>query len=358
MMLLAVVKSLGKRISRLLMISVSIIVPVYSGEAYLRQLCQRVAGLRSKLNDLGAPFQVFELIFVEDGAKDTSGAIIDSLGLEYDWVKSFHLSRNYGQHAATVAGIMKSVGDWVVTMDEDLQHPPEEIEVLLAQAVNSGGDVVYANPEEGVHQSLLRDWSSKTFKSLMVRLSGNRNIAIFNSFRLIRGSIAREASQACGHSTYFDMTLSWFTQRVSNVTMLLKDERYIATGKSGYSLKSLFSHARRLLFSTQVKALRIGSAIGGLAVCLAFLFSLVVIVAKLIDPSIIPVTGWASLMITIMFFSGVSIFLTGLVIEYISILVMDTHGKPLYNFVDRSSDKVLADYFRDLRAAEKEEKAV
>jgi len=336
------------------MISVSIVVPVYSGEVYIRQLCERVAALRGALSGKGTPFQVTELIFVDDGAKDRSGTIIDDLCLEYDWVKPFHLSRNYGQHAATVAGIMKSSGDWVVTMDEDLQHPPEEIEGLLKEAVTRGGDVVYANPEEAVHQSFMRDWTSKTFKSLMVRLSGNRNITIFNSFRLIRGSIAREASQACGHSTYFDITLSWFTQRVSNVTMLLKDERFIETGKSGYSLKSLFSHARRLLFSTQVKALRIGSAIGGLAVCLAFLFSVVVIVAKLIDPSVIPVTGWASLMITIMFFGGVSIFLTGLVIEYISILVMDTHGKPLYNFVDRSSDKVLVDYFQGCLTPEEE----
>ncbi|SCD22795.1 glycosyltransferase family 2 protein [Brucella inopinata] len=339
------------------MISVSIIVPVYSGEAYLRQLCQRVDRVRSRLIDDGAPFQICELIFVEDGAKDASGAVIDDLGSKFDWVKPFHLSRNFGQHAATVAGIMKSSGDWVVTMDEDLQHPPEEIEGLLAKVVRLGGDVVYANPEEAVHQSFMRDWTSKTFKFVMVRLSGNRNITVFNSFRLIRGSIAREASQACGHSTYFDMALSWFTQRVSNVTMLLKDERFIETGKSGYSLKSLFSHARRLLFSTQVKALRIGSAIGGLAVCLAFLFSLVVVVAKLLAPSVIPVTGWASLMITTMFFGGVSIFLTGLVIEYISILIMDTHGKPLYNFVDRTSDKVLADYFRGRLAPGKEEEA-
>lgn len=328
------------------MISISIVVPVYSGEAYLRELCERVASVRSNVINAGAPFRVSELIFVEDGARDASGTIIDDLGSEFDWVKPFHLSRNYGQHAATVAGIVRSSGDWVVTMDEDLQHPPEEIEGLLLKAVSLGSDVVYANPEEAVHQSFMRDWTSKTFKSLMVRLSGNQDITVFNSFRLIRGSIAREASRACGHSTYFDMALSWFTQRISNVTMCLKDERYIATGKSGYNLKSLFSHARRLLFSTQVKALRVGSAIGGLAVFLAFLFSAVVIVTKLIDPSLIPVTGWPSLMITIMFFGGVSIFLTGLVIEYVSILIMDTHGKPHYNFVDRSSDKMLADYFQ------------
>ncbi|MBB2970323.1 glycosyltransferase [Mesorhizobium sp. RMAD-H1] len=337
--------SKGKGISGPKMISISIVVPVYSGEAYIRKFCERVSALRSCLTEKSAPFQIIELIFVEDGAKDRSGAIIDELGSQLDWVKPFHLSRNYGQHAATVAGIMKSGGDWVVTMDEDMQHPPEEIERLLEKAIKQGGDVVYANPEEAVHQSFMRDWTSRKFKSLMVRLSGNRNITVFNSFRLIRGSVAREASRACGHSTYFDMALSWFTERVCNVTMRLKDERFIATGNSGYNLKRLFSHARRLLFSTQVKALRIGSAIGGLAVCLAVLFSAVLIAAKLIDPSIIPVSGWASLMITIMFFGGISIFLIGLVIEYISILIMDTHGKPLFNFVDRSSDRVLQEYF-------------
>ncbi|AIK45131.1 glycosyltransferase family 2 protein [Brucella anthropi] len=327
------------------MVSISIVVPVYSGESYIPILCDRVLALRTQLAHASAPFQVTELIFVEDGAKDRSGEIIDELGSKFEWVKPFHLSRNYGQHAATVAGITESSGDWVVTMDEDLQHPPEKIERLLEKAITLGGDVVYATPAEAVHQHFMRDWTSRTFKFLMVRLSGNRNITIFNSFRLIRGSIARNASKACGHSTYFDIALSWFTQRISNETMQLKDERFITTGNSGYNLKSLLSHARRLLFSTQVKALRIGSAIGGLAVCLAFMFSLIVTAAKLIDPLLIPVTGWSSLMITIMFFSGVSIFLTGLVIEYVSILIMDTHGKPLYNFVNRHSDKELKTYF-------------
>lgn len=330
------------------MISVSIIVPVYSGEAYLPQLCQRVAKVRSKLIDARAPFQVTELIFVEDGARDASGVIIDGLGSEHDWVKPFHLSRNYGQHAATVAGIMKSSGDWVVTLDEDLQHPPEEIERLLERAVLSEDDVVYANPEDAVHQSFIRDWTSRTFKNLMVKLSGNKNVVIFNSFRLVRGIIAREASKACGHSTYFDMALSWFTQRVSSLTMILKDERYIETGESGYNFKSLLSHARRLLFSTQVKFLRLGSALGLSAVCLAVILSIVVVVMKLLDPALIPVSGWASVMIAVLFFSGVTIFLIGLIIEYISILVMATHGKPLFNFVDRSTDVVLRDYFNAL----------
>lgn len=327
------------------MISISIVVPVYSGEAYLDNLLARVSAVRDRWKLEKAPFELTELIFVEDGAKDGSGALVDKIGEEHPWVKALHLSRNYGQHAATVAGIVQSTGDWVVTMDEDLQHPPEEIEGLLREAVHNGRDAVYANPEEGVHQSLLRDWTSKAFKSTMVRLSGNGNIVVFNSFRLIRGSVARAASGACGHSTYFDMALSWFTQRISDVTMPLKDERFIQTGKSGYTLRSLFSHARRLLFSTQVKALRFGSALGGVTVVVAALSAISLLVLKLISPSSLLVSGWASLMITILFFAGISIFLIGLLIEYVSILIMDIHGKPLFNYVDRSSDSLISDYF-------------
>ncbi|QPC87432.1 glycosyltransferase [Mesorhizobium sp. NBSH29] len=327
------------------MISISIVVPVYAGEEYLERLAVRVESVRNSWS--GAPFHLSELIFVEDGAKDGSGQIVDRLSVEYGWIKPLHLSRNYGQHAATVAGIVQTTGDWVVVMDEDLQHPPEEIETLLRKAVKSGSDVVYSNPNGAVHQKVGRDWTSRTFKSIMARLTGNTHITVFNSFRLIRGSIAREASLACGHSTYFDIALSWFTQRVTSVSMNLKDERFIRTGKSGYSFNSLLSHARRLLFSTQVKALRIGSVIGGLAVFLALISSLTFIAVKIVHPSTIPVTGWPSLMITIMFFGGVTIFMVGLVIEYISILVMETHGKPLYNYVDRSSDKAVLAFFTD-----------
>ncbi|MEN9855628.1 MAG: hypothetical protein RLZZ157_754, partial [Pseudomonadota bacterium] len=119
-------------------VSLSVIVPVYSGEAYLRPLLLRLEAVRMGWREQGAPFQLNEVILVDDSAVDGSPALVDALAREYSWVVPLHLMRNFGQHPATIAGILYSSGDWVVTMDEDLQHPPEDIEAMLRQAVTTG----------------------------------------------------------------------------------------------------------------------------------------------------------------------------------------------------------------------------
>jgi glycosyltransferase involved in cell wall biosynthesis len=186
-------------------VSISIIVPVYSGSKYLVLLLQELEALRLRWDGEQAPMRLVEVILVDDAAVDESPAIIDRLAAEKRWVTALHLSRNFGQHPATIAGILHSAGDWVVTLDEDLQHPPSQIEALLRQAVRSGSDVVYAKPEGAVHEKYSRDLASRLYKRMIVLFSGNRNVPLFNSFRLIRGTVARAASSVCGHDTYFDI---------------------------------------------------------------------------------------------------------------------------------------------------------
>src|SRR6516164_7722588 len=106
------------------MISVSLVVPVYSGEPYLRRLVEAVEGLRQRWIAESAPIGIAELIFVDDSAVDGTPALLDTLAAEKPWVTTLHLARNFGQHPATAAGILHSSGDWVATLDEDLQHPP------------------------------------------------------------------------------------------------------------------------------------------------------------------------------------------------------------------------------------------
>ncbi|MCO4316420.1 glycosyltransferase [Phyllobacterium sp. 21LDTY02-6] len=334
------------------MISISVVVPVYSGEAYLERLVDAVAEIRAKWIADDAPFKLLELVFVDDGARDNSPSIIDALGSGREWVKPHHFSRNFGQHPATIAGILKTEGDWVVTMDEDMQHPPSRIEQLLAKAALTQSDVVYANASEAVHESASRDLTSRLYKKTIRYLSGNQNVHLFNSFRLIRGSVARAASAACGHSTYFDMALSWYTQRITAVHMPLKDDRYIQTGKSGYKLKTLLSHARKMLITGQIKALRLGSLFGIGALGVSIVGAAAVLGEKLFYPERVAASGWASLALLILFFSGAIIFLVGIALEYISVLVLHAHGKPLYFIVDRQGDKVLAEYFSSSAARE------
>lgn len=134
-------------------VSVSIVVPVYSGEAYLGRLVEEITKLKTQWAEQNAPIMLAEAILVDDSAIDGSPSLIDRIADEYDWVVPLHLSRNYGQHPATAAGILHSVGNWVVTMDEDLQHPPGKIPDLLARAVAESADVVYAKPTAAVHRA-------------------------------------------------------------------------------------------------------------------------------------------------------------------------------------------------------------
>ncbi len=327
------------------MISISVVVPVYSGQEYLHRLIDELEVVRNRWVHARVPMELKEVILVDDSAVDQSPGLIDDFARSKDWICAIHLSRNFGQHAATIAGILQSKGDWVITMDEDLQHPPSGIEALLRSAIHSDVDVVYAKSETAVHQAAIRDATSKIYKGLIRWLSGNKNAHLFGSFRLIRGSIARAASEACGHSTYFDMALSWFTQRVNIVPMTLKDDRYIQTGKSGYKISTLFSHARRMLISSQVKALRIGSLFGLFVLSLSVVGGALILLQKIFDPQAVLSAGWTSLMLTICFFSGAIVFILGIVLEYLTVLVLDSHGKPLFLVVDRTSDALLREYF-------------
>jgi len=331
------------------LVSISVVVPVYSGEAFLPEMIRQLDRIRTDWAARKVPAEIAEVILVDDSARDGSPAVIDSLAVAHSWVTSIHLMRNFGQHAATIAGILHTAGDWVVTMDEDLQHPPGEIETLLRRAVQTGDDIVYAKPAGAVHQARSRDWASRSFKKLMVFLAGNPNIMNFNSFRLLRGGLARAASSVCGHETYFDVALSWFTKRVGVTIIELKDQRYIESGRSGYSYARLLSHARRLLISSQVKIIRVFGLLGMLVVLASVLGGLAILLEKLVSPQSISATGWASLMLTILFLGGFISFMLALALEYLSSLMQSSQGRPAFFTVDRSSDAGLARFFREER---------
>src|SRR6056297_1423832 len=108
-------------------VTISVVVPVYSGAKYLKRLTEEVERLKETWAAQDAPIAISELIFVNDDAIDDSHAVVSDLVQERPWIVSLDLSRNYGQHAATIAGILHSSGDWVVTLDEDMQHPPSRI---------------------------------------------------------------------------------------------------------------------------------------------------------------------------------------------------------------------------------------
>ncbi len=323
----------------------SVVVPVYSGASYLEELCRRVAAVREGWARVRAPVALHELILVDDNAIDESPELLDRLSAERDWVRVLHLSRNYGQHPATIAGILHSSGDWVATLDEDLQHPPEQLEAMLRLAVSEERDIVYAAPKGATHKKLVRDLGSRLYKRLISVLAGNRNVSLFNSFRMLRGSVARAASSVCGHETYFDVALSWFSLRVGLLELEIVDERVSSGQRSGYSFRKLLSHARRLLLSAQVKTLRAGALIGVLAMSFGFLFASYITAQELLFPGSFGQKGWGSLMVVNLVFGGAALFLIGAVLEYLAVLVLRAQGKPVFFVIDRSGDARIAEFF-------------
>ena len=326
-------------------VSLSIVVPVYSGAQYLENLLLEVKKVREKWEKGSIPCRVTELIFVDDDSKDDSSTVLKSLS-NTEWVHVVTLAKNYGQHAATNAGISYTSGDWVVTLDEDLQHHPEHIEAMLKVAVENSADIVYANSTTAVHNSWFRDLSSRYYKKLMTTLTKNKHISNFNSYRLIRGSVARSAAAVSSHDGYLDIVLSWFTNKVEVYKLTMIDQRFTETGQSGYNLSRLLSHARRLIMTSDAKLLRF-AAVFGLAILVFCVFSAqYVIFSKLFFPESIGATGWTSQIVTTLFIgSGLAITLS-IIAEYLAVIVQHVHGKPTYSIVDRSTDTVLIEFFQ------------
>jgi len=331
-------------------VHVSVVVPVYRGASYLREVVNELEELRKEWMGSGSPLSLTEVIFVDDASVDESLDILLELKHERDWVRVLQLSRNFGQHPATVAGILHSCGDWVCTIDEDMQHPPRYLPALITKAVLKSSDVVYARPEEAVHESVFRDLSSRSFKTLISRVSGNPHTRLFNSFRVIRGTVARAAAAVSAAETYFDIALCWFTNRITSHPLPLKDGRHIKDRQSSYNLLSLLAHARRMFVSSGVKVLRPAALIGFMALFGSIFFGVGALLCKLLFPQFVHAQGWTSLAILVVFFGGLSSFMLGVALEYMSVILLKTQGRPTFLVIDRSQDHPLKEWMEQRKS--------
>ena len=332
------------------LLTLSIVVPVYNGESYLADLVSQIAALKKRWEDAGVDLLVAEAIFVLDAPTDQSRSVLEASRGTHPWLRLVDLSRNFGQHSATVAGILYSSGDWVATLDEDLQHRPHHIETLLKRACTSEADVVYALPDGRVHGGGYRDRFSRLAKRVIALVSGNRFVLSFNSFRLIRGDIARAASSICAQYTYFDVALTWFTQRIVTVRLAMSDERYIRGKISGYRLSTLLQHARRLILTSDFRILRLTTFLSVTAFASCLLYGSWVLYSRFFAEHPIMVQGWTSLMLVILAFGGVSIFFLGLIAEFLHMSMLQLQGKPTFFAVNRTTDSRLATEIEKLDA--------
>lgn len=307
-------------------IRVSIVIPVYAGETSLPTLMREVAPLNQpQTTPAGNRFVICEVLLVHDCGPDRSDGTLEALAAEYSFVQPVWLSRNYGQHAATMAGMASATGDWVVTIDEDGQQNPADIGCMLDCAVSSSLQLVYAQPTNPPPHGWLRNFSSGTAKAISTGLLGNRSIGRFNSFRLVDGEIARTLAAYCGNGVYLDVGLYWIAGRIGHCPIQLRNE----LGRpSGYSYLKLIGHFWSLVLTTGTRPLRFITVMGIFSIVLAIAIAAYALYGKLVGQ--VPVQGWASLTIVVAFFSGSILAALGVIAEYLAVTMGIVMGKPLY----------------------------
>ncbi len=323
-------------------VSVSVVIPVYAGEATLPDLIEELAALHGAARTpAGRPFTVSEVVLVWDRGPGRSDDAIRALSAKYDWVRPVWLSRNFGQHPATLAGMSSSGGEWIVTMDEDGQHDPAYIGALLDRAYETHAQLVYASPTNPPPHGAFRNTASRLAKFSFKWLVGDSGLESFHSYRLILGEVGRSAAAYTGSGVYLDVALAWVVSDVSSTPVPMRSEGRPA---SNYSLRRLVSHYGRLVVSSGTRPLALVSLIGLVFLGLGILYSLWVLVNRLAG-NIAP-AGWTSTFVSILVVGGLTLFSLGVIAQYIRASTNMSLGKPLYVVV-RDPGTVFTDVVPD-----------
>ena len=297
--------------------SLSIVVPVYNSADILPQLANRLAETLPQIS------QRYELILVNDGSRDQSWQAITRLCGLYDWIEGINLMRNYGQHNALLCGIRTARYPVIVTMDDDLQHPPEEISKLITK-LDEGYDVVYGTPSREKH-NLWRVLASRITKLALQSAMGAATASQVSAFRIFRTPVRDAFASYQGPYVSIDVLLTWGTNRFAAVPTAHENRR---AGKSHYTFRKLVTHAINMVTGFSVLPLQMASLMGFGFAFFGLLVLAYVVGRYLIQGGVVP--GFPFLASTIAIFSGVQLFALGIIGEYMARMHFRLMERPSY----------------------------
>lgn len=310
-------------------IDVSIVVPVYGGASALGELCRRI-GLCLSPENIS-----YEVILVDDRGDPDAWRVIESISTSDPRVEGIRLSRNFGQHAATLCGISRSRGARVVTMDDDLEHLPESIPAMLV-ACDMETPLVY-----GVFPTRTHAWYRNISSELMRR---TLKIAFpdlndsYTSFRCMDRTLADQLSTFDLSRPYLDGMLSWLTSSVATVNVKHGSRQH---GESAYTLRKLVSHATNIFITFSHLPLRMASYFGTAIAAISFAYLIYIVIAHITGSISNP--GYASLMSVVLFACGVQLIILGVLGEYVGRLMGAVNKKPAFA-VQATSKTPLVDH--------------
>lgn len=304
---------------------ISVLVPVYRSEASLKPLVGRLLTVLESITSTahGEMHERFEIILINDGSPGRSWNIIQELTVLYPCVRGINLMRNFGQHNALLCGIRSARHDIIVTLDDDLQHPPEEIPKLLDKLAE-GYDVVYGTPQKEQH-GWLRDLASQMTKLTLQSAMGAETARNISAFRAFRTQLRDAFAIFQGPFVSIDVLLTWGTTRFCAIPVR-HDPR--TTSVSNYTFRKLFTHCFNMMTGFSSLPLQLASIIG-------FTFTLfgIGVLAYVVGRYLIygySVPGFPFLASTIAIFSGAQLFALGIIGEYLARMHFRMMDRPTY----------------------------
>jgi glycosyltransferase involved in cell wall biosynthesis len=317
--------------------SVSVVIPVYRAgpglSATVAELTTADAAWRLGHETV---LTLCEVVLVSDnpGLPDNERRRLEDLEQSDPRVRVAWLATNFGQHPATVAGIVSTNGDWVVTMDEDGQHDPAAVPDLARVAAQEGRPLVYASPSNPPPHGFLRNSASAITKHLFQWMTGATGR--FHSFRLIEGEIARSACAYVGENVYLDVALRWSCGDPGLCPVAMRRE---SAGASSYNARRLASHFWRLVLSSGTRPLRAIAALGLGVATLGVVTALLVTYRRILG--FVPEAGWTSVIVALLVLCGGLFLSVAILAEYVGFVVRNSIGKPVYVKVGAPNERAL-----------------
>lgn len=299
-------------------VQISVVVPVYNESANIGPLLDRLIPV---LDGVGSSYEV---VFVDDGSRDGTSETVLEAGAANPSVRLVRLSRNFGHQAALVAGLERAVGNIVITMDGDLQHPPELIPELVS-AWRGGADVVQTIRRQTADETVFKRATSRGFYHFLSAIANVRVTPGAADFRLMTRE-ALNAFLACGERCRFNRGLvQWIGFETKEIEY---DAGVRAAGETKYSIRRMLHLAGDAIFSFSSWPLRLAGLAGAFVSLLAAAYLVFVLWAALFTT--IPVPGWSSILASVLILNGVQLIVTWILGEYVGRLYEEAKQRPLY----------------------------
>jgi undecaprenyl-phosphate 4-deoxy-4-formamido-L-arabinose transferase len=294
--------------------NLSVVVPVYKGEKLVEPLVEEL------VKTLPSFTKKYEIILVNDGSPDRSWDVIQALARTHKWVRGIRLMRNYGQHNATLCGVRAAQYEVTITMDQDLQHPPAEIPLLLSK-IEEGYDVVYGAPKK-LPQGFIRNLLTASIKRILATAMDVPSVKNISAFRAFRTSLRDAFANFQSPTLTLDVLLSWGTTRFISVPVNIEQAEH-----SNYTFGALVRAALLILTGYSTRPLRFASWIGFVMTLFGILvFGYVVFIYF----SVGSLPGFPFLASIIALFSGAQLFALGIFGEYLARMFDRSMDRPIY----------------------------